>query len=140
MQESFSAQSLVGLNWTCVTGGSTGYRPLGVEFPAAGQCRLIGSAARSVCELLQPGQLEGCRGITVTIAGQIIHQPALLGLWWNHPNPTVWSDEKIHPLPTGEKELSIQLHFDFTNRPSSGLYLLMQEGELLLTDITITAD
>lgn len=140
LDERFAAGSLVGLNWTCVTGGSTGYRPLVVEFPRVGQCRLTGSEARSVCTLLQGGALSGCRGITLTLTGQIIRKPSLLGLWWNHPIPTEWTDEDIYVLDGDEGELKLSLHFDFADRPESGLYLLMQGGEILLTHVACIAD
>jgi hypothetical protein len=74
------------------------------------------------------------------VMDKIIRKPSLLGLWWNHPIPTEWTDEDIYVLDGDEGELKLSLHFDFADRPESGLYLLMQGGEILLTHVACIAD
>jgi len=138
MDEKFEHGSMTALNWSCVTGGSTGYRAVQVDFPETGGCCLTAGENRSVIELIQPGRLTGLQGLRVKMIGSTRKKPALFGLWWNHARPTVWAEDDILPLTVAEDgSINIDLTLDFAGRPDGGLYLLMQEGELVLTEVRI---
>ena len=155
--ENFEGGSPYELFFSCITGGATGYRPLELELPGDGACTLRAGDSYSVCEFLQPGQMAGAPSFTLTIKGRTGKQCERFGLFWNYEKPTVWSDD--HALWTGipaEQEFTVTLTADasagtaalccngkhvrkqnYQPAKERGLYLLMRNAEVILTQICV---
>jgi hypothetical protein len=136
LDEHFDHGSMVKMNFTCVTGGSTGYRAAVVGFDGKVGTFTAGEA-NSVIELLQPGRLQGVEKLRLTMKGQIEQSPEILGIWVNHARPTLWSAEDILPLQA-QADGKLDVDWTLERQDGCGLYLIMKAGSIVLSGLKVT--
>lgn len=102
--QDFSDTTLLGLRACCITGGKTGYQPLSLAFLRQGACALSAGNALSVCEWVQPEMTAHAAVYEFVMRGRLAEPYERIGLLFNHPHPTVWSERKALwlSLPVGE--------------------------------------
>ncbi|MBQ8849336.1 MAG: MBL fold metallo-hydrolase [Clostridia bacterium] len=153
--EDFSHGLVRKLHWTCITGGSTGYRPAKIEI-SDGECRLETAEAYTVCELRQPWQTEGFDGFEMTLSGRV-EKKGEVKLFCDYASPTVYSEEKAIELPLPEsgeftlrvsadrKSGKVKLSLDgretgdapYVPEERNGIYLIMKETVITLNALKI---
>lgn len=141
--------------WSSVTGGSTGYRGMGVSIER-GVCHLTAGKALSLLEWRQPGQMPD--SYTFTARMQLCHKQddSKIGLLWNHASPTEWDDNALLHLPLPENECTVTLTADaekgmatltidgkpmwqdsYTPAEKHGLYMVMQNANVDVMKLTL---
>lgn len=93
-----SAMRMCALHWTCLTGGGRGYQPMKLTFPETGACRLEAGDARSLCQMIQRGQVALSEKYTFTFTGVLEEGAETFGLVIDNPTPMEWKDEKLITL------------------------------------------
>ena len=155
LSESFDGGSVYGLHMSHITGGSTGYASAKAEFSDNG-LKLTSGGARSVLELVQPGFVEGEPKITLELSGSAENKCGVLGLVFNNPHPTVWSDIKLLKLDA-DGRFNYTLELDYNNGSGTlyesgkpvknirfvkqdracGIYLVMKNSEIILDKFSL---
>lgn len=107
----FSANRVIDLNLSCITGGRTGYKAA-IATLRDGKLTLKTSDAESycVCEFVQQGLLEKNLCYTINFSGKICEGFNEFGLFWDYEKPTVFNESKVLKLsPTKNKHFSYSL-------------------------------
>lgn len=151
--EDFTDTNVYHKHWSCVTGGSTGYRGMDISI-TPGVCHLAAGEHWSVLEWRQPGQMPD--SYHLTFHARRTNDGGQIALWWNHEYPTVWSDDDLLTLPipnapctveliTNAERETVVLSVDGVTiwqgsyRPVAkhGLYLLLQNAAMDVTKIDL---
>lgn len=123
-EECFTGERVMDLHWSCITGGSTGYKAAKVTLES-GECRLetVDETAYTVCQFVQPGQMEKARDFTLTFSGILEEGAERFGLFWDYPTPTVFAEEHALWLePEAGSRFTFRLEGDF-GKQKARLYL-----------------
>ena len=156
-EECFDGGRIMDLHWSCITGGSTGYRPAKAHL-TQGECTLetMVDDAYTVCEFVQPGQMELAKDFTLTLAGRLEKDTEKFGLFWNYTSPTIFSEEHALWLqPAGDGSFVFTLKADATEKKaqlflydtcvcempyetSGGLYFILKNGKVTLEHIKVS--
>ena len=159
--EDFTDTNVYRKAWSCVTGGRTGYRGMQIAIDP-GVCRLSAGEAWSVLEWVQPGRMTDSYVLTFraeridSARAERSDSAGKIGLFWNHPAPTEWSDDAVLPLDLPEQKCTVCLCADaaagravlsindaaiweteYIPADKHGLYLLMQNAALAVYEITV---
>lgn len=154
--EDFTDTNVYHKAWSSVTGGSTGYRGMGVSIEP-GVCHLAAGEAWSLLEWRQPGHMPDSYTFTAKMQLCDKTDDTKVALFWNHPTPTVWDDNALlHlPLPT-DKACTVTLTADaekgvatltiddeiiwqdsYTPAEKHGLYMVMQNAKVDVMQLII---
>lgn len=156
-QEKFEGERVIDLNWSCITGGSTGYKAAKTTLKS-GECTLVNEYPENytVCQFVQPGLIELNRDFTLTFSGKLKNGSEKFGLFWDYASPTVFSEEHALWLePQFETAFSYELKADskaqkamlYLNgnfveelpyNTTGGLYFILKNATLSLYDIKNT--
>lgn len=153
--EDFTDTNVYHKAWSSVTGGSTGYRGMGVDIER-GVCHLTAGEALSLLEWRQPGQMPDSYTFTAKMQACEKQENTKIGLLWNHPSPTEWDDNALLPLPLPENECTVTLTADaekgiasltiddkmvwqssYTPAEKHGLYMVVQNAKVDVMELTI---
>lgn len=138
----FESKSMLALHWTCLTGGATGFTPAKLVFLEEGGCRLIGKNARTLCQMIKPGQVATTDRYTFTLRGTYDEETILkegedatdlerlFGLEWNYPTHMVWADEQVFPLPA---KVGVPFAYRLTVDKTAGTATL-HDGDVLIKE------
>lgn len=132
-EEDFTDISVYHKAWSSVTGGSTGYRGMDVSIER-GVCHLSAGESWSVLEWRQPGQMPDSYTFTAKMCARTIGR---IALFWNHPTPTVWSDDAVLPLPL---PLDLECTVVLTADAEAGRATLTIDGEIVWQSSYTPAD
>lgn len=155
-EEYFDGKRVIDLHWSCITGGSTGYKAA-VATLVQGECNLqtTDEDAYTVCEFVQPGQMAEAKNFTLTVSGQIEKGAERFGLFWNYTMPTVFSEEHTLWLePEEEGSFIFRLLGDWTEgkarlylydeyigelpyETSGGLYFILKNASVTFKHIQV---
>ena len=111
-----SGKRMCALHWTCLTGGGRGYQPMTLTFPEDGVCRLEAGDAKSLCQMIQRGQVALSDKYSFTFKGVLEGNAEVFGIVIDNPTPMEWKDEKLITLDQSPRE-----EFNYTisvDRPS----------------------
>lgn len=75
---------------SCITGGSTGYRPLIAE-NRDGKTVFRAEKAYSLAELAQPGSVKNVERAELCLGGEVYGECTEFSLVFSNPHPTVWN-------------------------------------------------
>lgn len=123
-EEQFNGKGVIDLHWSCITGGATGYKAAKATL-RDGECCLETTDEESytVCEFVQPGQMEQAKDYTLTVSGTLEQRGGKFGLFWNYPTPTIFSEEHVLLLESEEDgNFTFQLMADWSEGKAK-LYL-----------------
>ena len=123
-EEKFLGERVIDLHWSCITGGATGYKAAKATL-RDGECYMetTDEEAYTVCEFVQPGQMEQAKDYTLTISGTLEQGAEKFGLFWNYPTPTIFSEEHVLWLePEEDGNFIFQLIADWSEKKAR-LYL-----------------
>jgi hypothetical protein len=107
-------------------------------------------------ELMQPGMLRKAQNWTLTMSGHA-ERVGMIALFWNYAEPNVYKDEEALRLPVQSGEdFDIELvvngdagkaqlknkgelieELTFTPSNHKGLYLILQDAEIILNHIKV---
>ena len=155
-EECFEGNRVIDLHWSCITGGSTGYRPAKALL-TSGACTLetIDDHSYTVCEFVQPGLMELANDFTLTISGRLEKDTEKFGLFWDYQTPTVFSEEHAlwsEPAEDGcfrfylkadtkEKKAKLYLYdtcvCEMPYETSGGLYFILKNGKVTFEHIKV---
>lgn len=93
-----SGKRMCALHWTCLTGGGRGYMAMKLTFPEDGACRLEAGDARSLCQMIQRGQVALSDRYSFTFSGVLEEGAETFGVIIDNPTPMEWNDEKLITL------------------------------------------
>ena len=99
-------KSLAALEWSCTTGGKTGYAPAALEFIDGG-CRLTSGDALSLCHIIHRGQTAKAKRYSFEFSG-LLERAELFGLMFDHDKIMEWEDGAYFELmPNGKFEYKL---------------------------------
>jgi len=130
-EEDFSGERVIDLNWSCITGGSTGYKAAKATLENNG-CVLKTEFSENytVCQFVQPGLLDLNPDFTLEFSGEIENGYESLGILWGYAKPTVFCEDKVFWLePCADKTFKYTLKADF----EKGKADLYENGALIKT-------
>ena len=155
-EEHFEGNRVIDLHWSCITGGHTGYHAAKAHL-AQGECSLktVDANSYTVCEFVQPGQMELAKDFTLTLSGRLEKDTEEFGLFWDYPSPTIFSEEHalwLKPAEDGNfsyrlvadsKKQKAQLYLydtcicELPYETRGGLYFILKNGGVTLTHIQV---
>lgn len=156
-EENFEGDRVIDLGWSCITGGSTGYKAALASI-SKGECVLENNFPENytVCQFIQPGLIELNPDFTLEFTGKISKNYDYFGLFWDYNKPTVFSEDRALKLfPESEKEFKYMLKADFNKKSArlylngnlikemeyteiGGLHFILKNATLILSNIKIT--
>ena len=101
--------SLTALEWSCLTGGRTGYAPAELEFSPSGLTLRAGEAY-TLCQLLQRGQTAMSERFTFELCGTL-GRADVFGLLFDSVEPMQAFADELCDLPR-ESEFNFRLEID----------------------------
>ena len=101
-----SKKSLVALDWSCLTGGRTGYAPAALKFTDGG-CVLSAGDALTLCQMIQRGQTAKGEKYSFEFSGKV-EKAELFGIIFDVTDPMQPCTESIVELDT-EGEFAYRL-------------------------------
>jgi len=109
----FTKKSLFPLHFSCITGGRTGYAPARAEFTEDGGCVFTAGEKLSLIHMIHRGKTALCTEYSFILEGTVLKKGDVLGLLFDHAEPTQPSEDKTVPLPLSEGEsFSLRLDVD----------------------------
>ena len=154
-EENFTGDRVYDLYWSAINTGYTDYVSAAITLQK-GSCRLVAGEHHSMGELMQPGMLRKAQNWTLTLSGHA-ERVGMVGLFWNYAEPNVYKDEEAFRLPVQSGEdFDIELvvngdagkaqlknkgelieELTFTPSHHKGLYLILQDAEIILNHIKV---
>jgi hypothetical protein len=156
VQFDLEKQSLCALNWSCPTGGKTGYASANLRFVDGG-CVLSAENAPTLCHMIHRGMTAKAKKYTFFISGKL-HHGELLGLMFAREQIMEWSDDGFFTLKPKDT-FAYRLELDRTTRTATiydgeqklaawsalpdapcDILLVMKNAELFLDRVTYTSE
>ena len=154
-EENFTGDRVYDLYWSAINTGYTDYVSAAITLQK-GSCRLVAGEHHSMGELMQPGMLRKAQNWTLTLSGHA-ERVGMIALFWNYAEPNVYKDEEALRLPVQSGEdFDIELvvngdagkaqlknkgelieELTFTPSHHKGLYLILQDTEIILNHIKV---
>jgi hypothetical protein len=155
-EERFEGNRVIDLHWSCITGGYTGYQAAKARL-TPGECSLktIDANSYTVCEFVQPGQMELVKDFTLIISGRLEKDTERFGLFWDYMTPIVFSEEHALWLePAEDGSFTFRLRADAKSKKAKlylydqcicelpyetrgGLYFILKNGVVTLNHIQL---
>ena len=117
-----SKKSLASLNWSCLTGGKTGYAPAILNFTDSG-CVLSAGDALTLCQMIQRGQTAKSEKYSFEFSGKA-ENAEIFGIIFDAADPMQPCTDSITELDT-EGEFAYRLEVNKKDRTAS----LYKNGE-----------
>ena len=118
------------LHWTCLTGGGRGYAAMKLTFPDKGSCRLEAGEAKSLCQMIQRGQVALSDKYCFEFSGVLEEGAETFGLILDNPTPMEWNDEKLIVL---DQKANIGFKYSVVVDRSAARAEIFNNGELVKT-------
>ncbi len=151
---------VIDLEWSCVTGGKTGYRAPQLTLTPQGECCIVAGEQYSMVELLRPGLLQNVSAYSVQLSGHLGTAGGEAAWMYDCQTPTLPESLRLLPMELlpGEPfsmELSLQretgastvslnggapITVPYEPDQKGGLYLVLRNGELYLKTLSVIAD
>ena len=155
-EENFGGDRVIDLNFSCITGGSTGYVPAKASLEN-GICTLKNDSSDNftVCQFIQPDLIRLNPDFSLEFSGKIKGEYDKFGIMMGYSQHTVFNEEKVlwlEPLINEEFSFEIKTCYDkknaevflngefFKNFPIEeigGLHFVLRNAELKLDSIKI---
>lgn len=99
----FEGTRVLDLWWNNVVGGASGYRPAVYALEnGVFTAKTTDEEAYSVIQFIQRGQMDLVPSFTLRVRGKCLHEDGVFGLFWNHPNVTVFDESALWEIPVSE--------------------------------------
>lgn len=154
-EEDFTGERIYDLNWSAINTGRTDYVSAKLTLQK-GSCRLVAGEHHSMGELMQPGMLRKAQNWTLYMRGHA-ERAGMIALFWNYANPSEYNDTEALRLPVQDGE-DFDIEFivkgdvgkamlknkgeltqelTFTPSQHKGLYLILQNADIILNHIKV---